>query len=384
MPTLISPNNMTADNAPSPYVASASSEYSGEAAWEAFDGVLTNYWLGSSGLPAWLEIDLGTAQVVGSYSIQADSVNPLPLAAMPAAWTLQGSNDGTTWNIVDAQEGQPAWASSELRTFTCHVETAAYRYFRVYITDTPNGTYAQIPSLCLYQGTASGTTPADFAPHVLTSDTSDPPYVVSSSAALNPDYLAFDGNHGSAWVAAWPCWIQLDTGAGNSYVLDFYTIWSCGDVGTQSGPTAWTMEGSNDGATWTTLDTQMGISAFAYPGNSLTFPVSGAAAYRYFRLNITGSNSGADAEVDELYLYGIPYSAPAPTQRGNIAYDQIKASDRTGNGDQLLTWNTTAPAHSTSTGTAGQIGYDSSGNYYFCFAANQWARLGPSGYSITF
>jgi hypothetical protein len=73
----------------------------------------------------------------------------------------------------------------------------------------------------------------------------------------------------------------------------------------------------------------------------------------------------------------------APAQRGNIAYDQIKASDRTGNGSQLLTWTTTAPATSSATCTAGQIAFDGSGNLYWCYAANLWARIGPGGFSTS-
>jgi hypothetical protein len=224
-----------------------------------------------------------------------------------------------------------------------------------------------------FKPAASGPPIADFAPHVLTSDTSDPPYVVSESGGGN-GWIAFNGNNGDSWLEPLPCWIQLDTGAGNAYVLDSYIIWS-GSDGTPNGPTAWTMEGSNNGSTWTVLDTRTGITAFAYPGNSLTFAVSGAAAYRYFRLNITASNGGANGEVDEVYLYGTPYVAPPltpNTQRGNIAFDQIKGTDRTGAGNQLLTWSP-APATSGSPGNLGQIAYDGS-FLYLCVAANTWLR----------
>lgn len=72
------------------------------------------------------------------------------------------------------------------------------------------------------------------------------------------------------------------------------------------------------------------------------------------------------------------------TQRGNIDYDQIRSAARTGNGSQLLTYSTTAPGRHTDVGTAGQIAYDSSGNWYWCYATNTWARMGPGGYSNTF
>ncbi len=81
---------------------------------------------------------------------------------------------------------------------------------------------------------------------------------------------------------------------------------------------------------------------------------------------------------------GAGASVPAvATARGNIDYDQIRVSARTGTGDKLHTWSA-VPAIATSTGTAGQVAFDSSGYFYFCYAANQWGRIGPGGYSNTF
>lgn len=42
------------------------------------------------------------------------------------------------------------------------------------------------------------------------------------------------------------------------------------------------------------------------------------------------------------------------------------------------------PSKSSSSGTAGQISYDSLGNFYWCYATNSWARMGPNGFSMTF
>lgn len=75
----------------------------------------------------------------------------------------------------------------------------------------------------------------------------------------------------------------------------------------------------------------------------------------------------------------IPASA-----RGSIAFDQLKVSSRAGNGSQLLTWNTSPPVLHNSTGAPNQIAYDSLGNFYWCYNTNQWARIGPGGYSNTF
>ena len=71
-------------------------------------------------------------------------------------------------------------------------------------------------------------------------------------------------------------------------------------------------------------------------------------------------------------------------ETGDIGYDQIRASDRTGNGTQLLVYTNPPPGASSSAGTPGQIAFDASGNWYWCYATNAWARIGPGGYSNSF
>lgn len=75
---------------------------------------------------------------------------------------------------------------------------------------------------------------------------------------------------------------------------------------------------------------------------------------------------------------------PPPDQRGNIDYNQIRASARTGNGMQFLTYSTPYPAKHGDAGVAGQVAFDTAGNFYLCYAENSWARIGPTGYSNSF
>lgn len=46
----------------------------------------------------------------------------------PKAWTLEGSNDGSSWVILDTQTSQTAWADGEERTFNIANGTAYSRY----------------------------------------------------------------------------------------------------------------------------------------------------------------------------------------------------------------------------------------------------------------
>lgn len=105
-------------------------------------------------------------------------------------------------------------------------------------------------------------------------------------------------------------------------------------------------------------------------------------------------------------------SLTALTARGNIDYDQVRAAARQGSGSlfqmagsggytqgHLIIFDSTgsgvdgggagaplvtAPSTHTSTGTPGQIAYDGSGNFYWCYATNSWSRIGSGGYSNSF
>jgi hypothetical protein len=160
---------------------------------------------------------------------------------------------------------------------------------------------------------------ASEAVYALTSDTSDPPFVVSaSSASVAAAWLSFDGDATNGWMTAGvPCWLELDTGAGSASVLGSYAI-AGGYADGMNGPQAWTMEGSNNGSTWTTLDTQTGQTTgwgFAGGGAILqTYTIaSPTGSYRYFRFNVTANNGGAVTEIDALYLYSAASTLVGPS-----------------------------------------------------------------------
>lgn len=154
LPADVAPHTMTGNSTPSPYVASASTEYNGQfLAFKAFDGLLSTlqYWLGSGAGNDWLQLDFGAgnAKMLQSYAIQVNTV-PEPNRA-PKNWTLQGSNNGSTWTVVDTVTNATAWGSGEKRTYQCDVITTAYRYFRLVITaNNGDASYTQVGELYLY------------------------------------------------------------------------------------------------------------------------------------------------------------------------------------------------------------------------------------------
>jgi len=258
-PIDLAPHDLTSDTSHPPFVVSASSAYSFRPEWHAFDGTAT-CWIGIGGGVDWLQIDPGSAKVLGAYAILATT----ELARMPKNCTMQGSNDGATWAVLDTQAGQ-AWTNNETLTFRVPVVSAAYRYYRLNITaNNGDGTYTDIGELYLYQGTIVGGLTAQTITFPAISDgaANDPPFVLigTSDSGLPLSYSVVSG---------------LAT-----VFVNTVTITGVGPVTIQA----------------------------AQGGN--------------------GSYSAATPVTRSFTI--------APGQRGNIAYDQIKASDRTGNGNQLL------------------------------------------------
>lgn len=125
---------MSAATLPNGYVITESSAYSaGYAGWKAFNGNPTdpaNRWSTSSGPTQWLQMQLPAARDVAAYTMQ---VRPdIQFGGIPATWTLSGSNDGSTWNVVDSRSNI-TWTAGEKKTFALSA-TVNYRYFRITIT----------------------------------------------------------------------------------------------------------------------------------------------------------------------------------------------------------------------------------------------------------
>ncbi|MBN9295480.1 MAG: T9SS type A sorting domain-containing protein [Filimonas sp.] len=80
-----------------------------------------------------------------------------------------------------------------------------------------------------------------------------------------------------------------------------YTISSANDVPARD-PKDWTLQGSNNGTTWTTLDTRSG-ETFASRMLTKTYTANNTNAYLYYRLNITANNGETGTQFSEWELY---------------------------------------------------------------------------------
>jgi len=113
---------------------------------------------------------------------------------------------------------------------------------------------------------------------------------------------AFDRNPATQWFHnGVGGWLLYDLGVGSTQIVTRYTVTSSNDKDVRD-PKDWQFQGSADGATWTTLDTQSN-QAFTARYELKSFNIAAPASYRYYRLNITANNGDPTyTDLSELAL----------------------------------------------------------------------------------
>jgi hypothetical protein len=139
---------------------------------------------------------------------------------------------------------------------------------------------------------------------------------------------------GSAYAGEW---IQIQLPA--SVTLSSYTIYNAASW-TSRAPVDFKIAGSNDGTTWTLVDTQTAITSWLSSTTSLTFTPSNPSTYSYYRLcvNKYGGGNAGYLSIGELILNG--YNSSNQTGSATDFY-----ADRRGNlltapvtGQSLANW----------------------------------------------
>lgn len=122
----------------------------GEEADKAFDNNLTTKWLQDTSGSWILQYDFGAPRYISSYDIVSANDEP---TRDPAAWTIEGSNDGSAWSQALDTVTENAFAARDA-TYSFSMDTpATYRYFRLNISATngsPDG-MTQLTEL-IYKG----------------------------------------------------------------------------------------------------------------------------------------------------------------------------------------------------------------------------------------
>lgn len=196
-------------------------------------------------------------------------------------------------------------------------------------------------------------------------------FTANRSSISLPAYeasYAFDGTTGdngwqsdSTYIPAWVGQYIV-----NSKNLTSYTIYPF-SVSTYA-PKDWTIEGSNTSFSgpWTVVDTRSGVTSWS---GSKSYTVTGSPSFRYYRMNITATNGGAQAIIDELYLYGVTYTpsvALSPNFTSNVSgtiykNDYVQFNDTSLGSPTSWNWTLAPGAYSTLQNPVRQ--YTTTGSY---------------------
>ncbi|WP_150524028.1 discoidin domain-containing protein [Roseibium sediminis] len=120
---------MSSNTAPSGVVRSSNGAADAYAAFNRAPGRVV---ISSTG-DGWISYEFPGAVTVDAYMLQAPNDNSTN-DDMPAQWAFEGSNDNVNWTILDTQDAQYTWNSSEWRRFSFPNETA-FRFYRFRFTE---------------------------------------------------------------------------------------------------------------------------------------------------------------------------------------------------------------------------------------------------------
>jgi len=135
----------------------------------------------------------------------------------------------------------------------------------------------------------------------------------SPTHATYPPANAFDNGNPTTDIYRWlperaylpNCYVQYRFDNGERYVVTNYTLYDETYAPAQRAPRDFQLLGSNDGATWTEVDSQTGqVSAGA--GQPRSYSVRSPGSYEYYRFNISADNggNGGYCGLSELEYHG--------------------------------------------------------------------------------
>jgi hypothetical protein len=127
----------------------------GEGMEKAFDGMTSTKWFNSGSSTGWIQYQLTQPHIVATYSVaSANDSNDRD----PRAWTLRGSNDKTTWTILDTRGNEYFAGRFQTNTYSFSNNTS-YLYYRLDVTANYGAPGTQLSEIALY-GTPAPATPA--------------------------------------------------------------------------------------------------------------------------------------------------------------------------------------------------------------------------------
>lgn len=274
--------------------------------------------------PVFVTFRLSEAKAVSYYSLYAGIDGSGQFPRDPKAWTFEGSLNGEDWVVLDTRTEEDFYGRSDKLS----LEKAYY-----FTNDTPYLYYKL--NITANNGADNRTQIAEMKIGRLTEPESDPtdlgrlidPDSIQSAATQQGTYLArylFDGMVGTKCLfevtPSVDAPIEITFALTEARTLSAYSISTAEDQSTFfiRDPRDWTLAGSTDGNEWVVLDTRTEQDFSDREDNTSStkkYEIEGAAAYTFYRLQITANNGATNnrTQFAELQLY-----APEPADYTDV------------------------------------------------------------------
>lgn len=218
------------------------------------------------------------------YAYSLISANDAPNRD-PKNWTLYGSNNNSSWTVIDKRENQNFIYRQSTQYYSC-VTNKTYKYFKLDVESNHDEKNIQLAEWQLF---------GEF--NTYGSDITENGGVLTSShAATDGTELSnlTDNNETSKYYlditnANFGDGIWFKYESPEPIVLSSYALTSSNDIPFND-PKAWKLQGSNDDFEWTDIDLQPDVT-FERRCERKVFQTSASVAYKYFRLFVTARKS---------------------------------------------------------------------------------------------
>ncbi|SEF95026.1 DNRLRE domain-containing protein [Paenibacillus sp. UNC499MF] len=334
---------MSSNTSPLPYSVQSLSFDKTSNTYHLFDGSIVNAAANRymyNGKTDKITMDVGQDN---SFKLAAYKMILLNNSSGPSLWSLEASSDSDTWIEIDRQTEN--WKTSTVKTcLITHPFKGNYRFYRINILDSlyQNSNYIaemqlfaekdgighQLPgqiyvrpqndlqsSITINSNhivlSPIGYTDVSIIPP-MSSYTAPKPFEItaSSDSPDSPAYMAFNGSPAVTARESWSVtspdglgWIQVFTGYQNRYVVNRYMITAGPKTINHYSPKSWTLQASNNGQDWVTLDTRTNETNWTYPSGKNEYLVNNMTAYEYYRFNFLETvYSGAALNIGEIAL----------------------------------------------------------------------------------
>jgi hypothetical protein len=134
---------MSSNTTPSGAAIASAQQSAGVAAWNAFDRNTGTAWNPGTANTGWLGYQFTSGKVIKRYGFFSHTTN----TQSPRTWTFEGSNNGSTWVVLDTQTNFVT-SVSIFYSFDISANTTSYTYYRINVTAVQTlGNFVVIPEL---------------------------------------------------------------------------------------------------------------------------------------------------------------------------------------------------------------------------------------------